>query len=199
MYSKFVQLDKEKKNRIINAGFKEFAFNGYDKGSTNKIVKEANISKGLIFHYFGSKENYYFFLVDYSCEFILEELNHKVDKTITDFFRVIEEYMVHKIMIFEEYPALFDFMKSFMQEQNPEISEKIWDKLKGLDTEKFDILKMIDKNLFKDGIDVDMAIFTVMSTLEKISYNGFDELDYKIEEITKEIRKYLDFYRTIFY
>ena len=45
MYSKFLNLDKEKQDRIINAALKEFALKGYDNASTNEIVKSSEISK----------------------------------------------------------------------------------------------------------------------------------------------------------
>ena len=45
-------LKKEKQDRMINAALKVFAMNGYQKASTDDIVKEAGISKGLLFHYF---------------------------------------------------------------------------------------------------------------------------------------------------
>lgn len=63
MFAKFLSLDKEKQDRIINAAMKEFAQKGYDKASTNEMVKEAGISKGLLFHYFQNKKQLYFFPV----------------------------------------------------------------------------------------------------------------------------------------
>ena len=50
MFSKFLNLELEKQDRIINAAIKEFAQKGYDKASTNEIVKEAGISKGLLYN-----------------------------------------------------------------------------------------------------------------------------------------------------
>ena len=47
---KFLKLDDEKRDRILNAAMKEFRY-GYVKASTDIIVKEAGISKGLLFHY----------------------------------------------------------------------------------------------------------------------------------------------------
>ena len=60
MFSKFLNLD-EKQDRILNAAIKEFAQKGYDSASTNEIVKEAGISKGLLFHYFKIKSSYFSF------------------------------------------------------------------------------------------------------------------------------------------
>lgn len=49
IYPKFINLEAEKRERIINAALKEFAQKGYDKASTNEIIKEAGISKGSLF------------------------------------------------------------------------------------------------------------------------------------------------------
>jgi AcrR family transcriptional regulator len=49
MFSKFLSLDREKQDRILNAAIKEFALKGYKNASTNEIVREAEISKGLLF------------------------------------------------------------------------------------------------------------------------------------------------------
>ena len=50
------RLPDGKRQRILDAAIREFAEHGYDKASTNSIVKEAGIAKGLLFHYFGSKK-----------------------------------------------------------------------------------------------------------------------------------------------
>ena len=55
MNEKFFDLKKEKQDRMINAALKVFALHGYRHACTDDIVKEAAISKGLLFHYFGSK------------------------------------------------------------------------------------------------------------------------------------------------
>ena len=52
-------LDPEKRDRIINAAIEEFARYPFEKASTNNIVKKAGISKGLLFHYFDSKQALY--------------------------------------------------------------------------------------------------------------------------------------------
>ena len=59
MNEKFFDLKKEKQDRMINAALKLFAENGYRRASTDDKVKEAGISKGLLFHYFISKIGLY--------------------------------------------------------------------------------------------------------------------------------------------
>ncbi len=47
-------MEEEKRERVIDAALKEFS-KGYMAANTDVIVKAAGISKGLVFHYFGSK------------------------------------------------------------------------------------------------------------------------------------------------
>lgn len=53
----FEEIREEKKELILNAALEEFAEYGYHISSINKIAKKANISKGLIYNYFDSKED----------------------------------------------------------------------------------------------------------------------------------------------
>ena len=91
MNDKFFDLKKEKQDRMINAALKVFAGNGYEHASTDEIVKEAGISKGLLFHYFISKIGLYTFVYDYSVKYLLLELNTGVDKEETDFFKLTRQ------------------------------------------------------------------------------------------------------------
>lgn len=49
MNEKFYDLKKEKQDRMINGALKVFALNGYKHASTDDIIVEARISKGLLF------------------------------------------------------------------------------------------------------------------------------------------------------
>jgi TetR/AcrR family transcriptional regulator len=64
---KFMTMAEEKRERIIEAALQEF-LKGYMAASTDAIVKEAGISKGLLFHYFGSKRGLFLFLIKYALD-----------------------------------------------------------------------------------------------------------------------------------
>ena len=49
------QLQKQRKEALLNAALKEFAEVGYEQASTNRIARDAGISKPLMFHYVGNK------------------------------------------------------------------------------------------------------------------------------------------------
>ena len=48
---------EEKKDLILRTALKVFAKEGYHASSVNKIANKANISKGLVYNYFESKED----------------------------------------------------------------------------------------------------------------------------------------------
>ena len=64
MNDKFYALPEEKRNRIINAGFRVFSQNSYRKSPMNEIAAEAGISKSLLFFYFKNKKEFFLFLWD---------------------------------------------------------------------------------------------------------------------------------------
>lgn len=53
----FEKIRESKRELIMNTALEEFAENGYHVTSISKISKRANISKGLIYNYFKSKED----------------------------------------------------------------------------------------------------------------------------------------------
>ncbi|MGI6551342.1 MAG: TetR/AcrR family transcriptional regulator [Syntrophomonadales bacterium] len=124
IYSKFNSLEPEKRARIINAALKEFARNGYEKASTNEIVKESYISKGSLFNYFNSKKELYLFLLDYVAE-IVEKIYAEVDWSETDFFERMRQLGSVKFKIYKKFPQAFHFLKSLANEDAAEVKSEI--------------------------------------------------------------------------
>ena len=86
MNEKFFDLKKEKQDRMINGAMKVFALNGFQRASTDEMVKEAGISKGLWFHYFDNKIGLYTFVVDYAIKYMNMELSASLNADPSDFF-----------------------------------------------------------------------------------------------------------------
>lgn len=64
MIEHFENLPAAERERILDACRSEFAENGYQRASTNVIVKNAGIPKGTLFFFFGSKQRLFLYLVD---------------------------------------------------------------------------------------------------------------------------------------
>jgi AcrR family transcriptional regulator len=121
----FKNIEVEKRKRIINSALEEFSKNGYKKASTNSIVKNAKISKGLLFHYFGNKQVLYDKLSEFAIQIITESISTKVDWDITDYFERIKQVVIIKIEVTNEYPYIYDFLKEIYKGKSIKEIKKI--------------------------------------------------------------------------
>lgn len=154
----FHKLKKEKKEMIINAALKEFVRSGFDRASTNEIIKDAKISKGSLFNYFNSKKDLYIFLIEY-CIQIIQSLYEQIDLNETDIFKRIENIGLQKLQIQKKFPLAFDFLASCSQEESPEVKAIINDKVNSIFHEGTELMyKNIDYSKFREDIAIDKAI-----------------------------------------
>lgn len=127
MNEKFFDLAREKQDRMINGALEAFAKNGYRHATTDDMVKAVGVSKGLWFHYFGSKEGIYVFTYDYSVKYMLLELSAVVDESKTDYFEMVRQIEQTKARVRKNYPYMTEFLKAAEREQDEEILEKTED------------------------------------------------------------------------
>jgi len=174
VFSKFLNLDKEKQDRIINAAIKEFAQKGYDHASTNGIVKEAGISKGLLFHYFGNKKQMFLFLFDHCYELIADHFYQKIDLTEKDFFTRIRQAVIIKMELLTTYPDLFKFIEEAYLEDSPEVKMEVDKKIKELNEVNIGkVYEGIDFSKFRNDMDIKKVLKIITWTFEKL---GAEEL-----------------------
>jgi len=88
----FENLPEVKRKLIEEAAFNEFADQGFDNASINRIVKEADIAKGSFYQYFEDKGDLYKYILDCIGErklaYISPILENPADH---DFFTLLEE------------------------------------------------------------------------------------------------------------
>ncbi len=169
------KLDSEKRNRIINSAIEEFSLYPYNKASTNNIVKKAGISKGLLFHYFGSKKELYEYLCGFVVKKLFNEINDSLNWDESDIFERIKEIALAKLKMSHTYPKLFDFVISlFKNESNSlNVSDAIslYEKY-GINVQEIFVKFYsynIDYTLFKDQENINVKIDIIRWTLEKFA------------------------------
>lgn len=206
MFSKFLNLDKEKQDRIINAAIKEFAQKGFDKASTNEIVKEAGISKGLLFHYFQNKKQLYLFLYEHTIDVLMEKIMEKINWDEKDIFVRYRQIALLKIEIYKIYPEMLNFVKSIYKDSSSEVKIDINRRGKEiLESSLNKLFSDIDLSKFKKGVDAKKAINIINWTLEGFAYQmqekvlslSLEQID--MEETVAEMEEYLKILRNILY
>ena len=88
----FHELVMEKREKITAAALAEFSQYGFTDSSTNRIVKEAEISKGSLFKYFENKEDLYFYLLDGVVADLMEDMKQGAAGLSKDLFQRAIQY-----------------------------------------------------------------------------------------------------------
>ena len=186
MNSQFDNLKTEKKERIINAALKEFAQSGYEKASTNGIIKEAGIAKGSLFNYFNNKKELYLFLLDYVTK-IIEEIYSKVDWDETDFLKRIRQIGFIKFEVYKKYPQAFDFMKRAAHEGATEVRAEIEALTQDLISSGLErCYQNIDFSKFQADLDLEKVTKIINWTMLGFAEEQRDKID-SFQDVTEEV------------
>ena len=192
MNGKFFDLKKEKQDRMINAALKIFAQNGYRHASTDDIVREAAISKGLLFHYFGSKLGTYTFVYDYSVRYMVLELKAAVSATETDPFEIWKQIEQAKLQALRRYPYMQQFLTRSMSEDVGEALLACEEMRTTLADTYESFRARMDFSSLPAGIDGDKLCKMVDYTLKGLMAERFWDASFQPEMIYRESVSYID-------
>lgn len=185
---------------------KEFAQKGYKDASTNEIVKEAGISKGVLFHYFKNKKQLFLFLYDYCIELLMSEFYEKLDLEEKDFFVRLRQMQMIKFEIVNKHPEMFTFIQVAYLEDAPEVGQDLVQRNEKLiESSAGKVFEGIDTSKFREDIDVGKVIKTALWTFEgfakeemvKAKLRHENLLDY--EKLFAEAGLYLQMFKKCFY
>ena len=99
--------DPEKERRILDAAIKNFAQSGYQNTKTDVIAEEAAVSKGLVFHYFGSKAKLYVTAVQTSYDELIDKADLSVWQDAPDLKSMVVRATKYKIQMQIAHPNEF--------------------------------------------------------------------------------------------
>lgn len=206
MFSKFLNINIEKQEFILNAAMKEFSQKGFEKASTNEIIKEAGISKGLLFHYFTNKKTLFLFLYDYSIDKAMNEFYKKIDIKEIDVFIRLQNMVLVKLDLLKKYPELFSFITSAYFEESLEVKNDLNLKSKEAISGAYNnLFTDIETNKFREDIDLKKTLNIITWSLNGLSseiqkkaklFNN-NEIDY--EKAIVEMNFYIDILKKGFY
>jgi len=197
---KFLSQPEEKQKNIIDAALATFGRMGYKKASMNDIATAAGISKGLVFHYFGSKKALYLYLAEISGAIFLSEMKSRFDKNISDFFDRIKLATEIKMSVMKKYPALLLFLGSMYYETDEEVADSIKEILAQSEEIRSGLaFDGMDASKFKEGIDPQLVVNILVRFSEGYVSNSPDMAALDIEKLLSEFEACLDLMKNNFY
>ena len=175
MNEKFFELKKDKQDRMINGAMKVFARNGYKRASTDDMVKEAGVSKGLWFHYFGNKLGLYAFVADYAVKYMNMELLAMSNRHPEDYFETTLAVELTKLSVRKSYPYIPLFLSSMEREK---------------DEEALTVIGEYKEN-FRDEVSMSVLARTLGLTLDGFLREEYEEDNFSEENYKQEVEQYL--------
>lgn len=96
--------NQQTKRRILDAALAEFSAQGYTAGSTNTICAEQGISKGIVYHYFESKDGLFLACVSECFQRLTEYIRENMPEC-EDAERSLEDYFAIRAKFFCSHPV----------------------------------------------------------------------------------------------
>jgi len=205
----FHSLEEDKQTRIINAAMEEFAEKGFKRASTNAIVERAGISKGMLFYYFGSKEELFDFLFEYTIEFGKSHYLQNLSAETGDFLKRCIKLTEIKRQVMNSFPIIARFLESLYLPDNQEHLKKYQKSVDEIyDGVRKNLYDDLDYSLFREDIDpqntvkyikwlMDTYEADLMSRLKRGDLNAMNE-DVLLNEWSRYYT-FVDDLRKIFY
>ncbi|MDR2108999.1 MAG: TetR/AcrR family transcriptional regulator [Coriobacteriales bacterium] len=160
-YEQFQRIDAARREHILSAALQEIARHDYPQVSTNTIVKRAGISKGLLFHYFGSKEGLFRYLLDdifATYTNMVLELSGGDSPQPKDIFEILRLALSTQLELTRRYlletrfyvRAIKGELPAELREHVDSLVEQSWNTMAAL-------TEALDENLLKEGVSRQQA------------------------------------------
>ncbi len=190
----YKQLDNEKRNRIMEAIIEEFSEYSFSQASINRIIKQAQISRGSFYQYFEDKEDCYLemmkVIVEEKMEVFKDVVQLDEDATLFDHYM----HMIYQIKVwmqkrprFYKISLLMDYDKSdFIQklsQDNPSLLEYFIHLIKK-DQAREIIKSNVDPQLLSD-ILVAINRSLLLDYFQKEDYEGMIQKTSEVLELIK--------------
>ncbi|HOP62348.1 MAG TPA: TetR/AcrR family transcriptional regulator [Spirochaetota bacterium] len=124
----FFNIPDTKRDGIIEACIREFGTYGYEKSSTDRIIKAAGISKGGLYEYISTKEELFLYIADYSYKALYSHIREHLKKypegipaDILERFRLVSSVAID---FYIKNPDYIKFISHTGRLNDPALEEK---------------------------------------------------------------------------
>lgn len=199
MNEKFFALPKERRQAILNAGYRVFSQNTYKKTPVSEIAASAGISKSLLFYYFRNKQELYVFLWENCVRTTVRYMNAYDCYRQTNLFEMLRRGMQAKMHIMYEYPDMGHFAVKAFYEEDPAVAPAVhesYEKYKNADAK--DALEGLDPGQFKEGIDLRMMYREMYLASEGYLWEMLRQTPIDIEQMEHDFEEMIEFWKHLY-
>lgn len=199
MNERFFSLPEEKRQAIINAGYRVFSQNSYRHSPMSEIAAEAGISKGLLFHYFRNKRELYLFLWDQCAQMTIQVLTRYGCYQQDGLFESIERGIRAKMELIRLYPDMANFTIKAFYEKDADVCAAIQESYHRYFNFKADQVRVnMDPAQFVPGLDISMMYRDMYWASEGYLWEMVQRGEVDMERMEKDFTRLLAFWKSIY-
>lgn len=199
MNDKFFALPREKQQAILNAGYRVFSQNSYKKSPMSEIAAEAGISKGLLFHYFRNKKEFYLYLWDNCAQVTIRAMEEYGCYGGEDLFARMLRGVHAKVSIIRQCPHMALFAVRAFYEKDPEVCDAIQESYhKYFDFKADSTLLNLDPDQFIPGLDIQMMYQDMYWASEGYLWELTQRGDVDMDAMEQVFYRMVEFWKSIY-
>jgi AcrR family transcriptional regulator len=154
------------RDRILKAALQAFVESGFEGASTNAIATAAGVAKGLVFHYFQSKEGLYLAVYDSNAEAIFQSMRGPLPP---DLFERLHALSLRKLAFFQSDPLLYRFFYTASVDPPPAVRDALAARRGALAAEGWKMIADgVDGSSLRAGLTIAEALETLTLLTEGI-------------------------------
>ncbi len=130
MKTTFFNLDDAKRQRVMDAALEEFGFYGYERGSTDRIIRRSGISKGGLYEYIESKQDLFVYLVQEAYNSLYAYIQKQLDESGKpsrggDLLDLVNHASRAALDFYLEHPPVVRLIASLASLTDPDVRQKV--------------------------------------------------------------------------
>lgn len=191
----FLNLNKDKQKRIIEAGIAEFSRNSFGDSSISNIIEKAEIPRGSFYQYFIDLKDFYKYIINVIAEKKLAFFNQSFgDMESLDTFEMVRKLYRLGIKFAYDNPRIASIGNYFASE-NDDLKNEIYEDFEAKSRQFF--INLIDAGKANGDVDEEVDSQTVARILYFINLSITDEFLDDVDFNNLESANLEDYYNFI--
>lgn len=196
--------NENSKEKILQAAVQEFGQKGYVLASTNNICKNNDISKGLLFHYYKTKDELFLICVEKCFDALDEYMKQHMTIETGDTEETLNQFFEIRFNFFKEYPLYEQIFYTAIINTPEHLKQEIEIRREPINQVNFEILtRLMDGLELKPGIHKESVLQMIygFSNYVQMKYKGdySQDLEARKEVLSRHSKEIKDMIMMLFY